>query len=324
MYPFPKLPIIILLIFLMIGCTQKEEKFWELAIVGNTASALSPDGQLAMIGSINHGGSLWRLPAYERRFNWNHQEGVFSYLVAATFSGNNELAATADNLQTLVLWSSLTGEPQAFWRAPGDVSSIALSSDGNNALLGLLDNRAILFNIKNGGVERTYLHADRVNAVAMSGDGVMVLSGSDDYTAKLWDTATGKLLHNWDMGNKVVAVSLSVNHRFAFIAAANSIAQVRDTKTGNLVYDVNPHAEWMGRGPTLVSAIFSDNEQKLLTGTTNREIKLHDLQQKKVIKHWQVSRRQAWKPTGVAIQALAFGQDQFYAIGSNGLMYVLR
>ncbi|MGI0119490.1 WD40 repeat domain-containing protein [Zooshikella sp. RANM57] len=311
-------------IFLVAGCSQKEEKFWELAVVGNYTSALSHNGKLAMIGSINHGGSLWQFPAYERRFNWNHQEGVFSFIVAAAFSGNNELAVTADNLQSLVLWSTVTGEPQAFWRAPGDISSVALSNAGNIALLGLLDNRAILFNIKSGGVERTYLHADSVNAVAISDDNMMVLSGSDDYTAKLWDTTTGKLIHNWDMGNKVVSVSLSANHRFAFMAAANSIAQVRDTKTGELVYDVNPHAEWMGRGPTLASAIFSDNEQLLLTGTTNREIKLHDLKQKKVIKQWQVSRRQAWKPTGVAIQALAFGQDQFYALGSNGLMYALR
>lgn len=329
-YLIQKLKILIIISFTMVlgGCSgSNESKLWELAVQGYYSSALSNNGRHAVIGSIYHGGSCWTLPKLERLYDWNHAAGQLSALVAVDVAGNNKLVATVDDLRTIVLWDLNSGRSLAYWQAPGEISSLSLTQDGGLALLGVSsDTRAIVFNIKQGGIVRTIQHDDRVNTVAISASGDLGVTGSDDFTAKLWNLNTGELLHNWDLGNKITTVEISPDSFYVFISAQNGLAQIRDTKSGKLVQELNEYAHWMGRGETYTSARFSADSSKLLTGSNNREIKLYRIKNKKLIKRWFVSKRSWWSPTGVALQSVAFGDKKgsYFALGSNGYAYLLK
>ena len=52
------------------------------------------DGEMAVVGSMNHGASMWRLSDHERLYNWSHESGEFVELVAADFSPNGATAVT--------------------------------------------------------------------------------------------------------------------------------------------------------------------------------------------------------------------------------------
>ncbi|MDE1465233.1 WD40 repeat domain-containing protein [Spartinivicinus poritis] len=327
-YKLKELPIIIVWVLLLTGCTgSDEDKLWELALQGYYSSALSSDGNYAVIGSIYHGGSCWELPKSERLYDWNHAKEQLSNLVSVDVAGNNLVAATVDDLRTIVLWDLATGKSLAYWQAPGEVSSLSLTQDGGLAFLGISsDTRAIVFNIKQGGIVRTVEHEDRVNDVAISAGGDLGITGSDDFTAKLWNLNTGEMLHSWDLGNKITTVELSPDGFYAFISAQSGLAQIRETGSGKLVHELNEYVHWMQRGDTYTSARFSVDSSQLLTGSNNREIKLYQVKDKKILKRWTVSKRSWWLPTGVAMQSVAFGEKMgtYYALGSNGYAYLLK
>src|SRR5690606_33032158 len=151
------------------------------------------EGDLAVIGSVLHGGSLWRLSDGERLFNWNHAEGELSTLLAADFSGDGQWAATSD-LATLVLWNTSTGRAERFWTAPGQITSVNLNHTATLALLGLANDQAVVFHVQRGGILHSLPHGDAVNSVALSRDGRLALTGSSDSSAKLWDLTTGEVI----------------------------------------------------------------------------------------------------------------------------------
>ncbi|WP_163830906.1 WD40 repeat domain-containing protein [Spartinivicinus ruber] len=319
---------IVVWLMLLPGCTGSDEaKLWELAVQGYYTSTLSSNGDYALIGSIYHGGSYWHLTKPERLYDWNHTKGQYSDLVAVGIAGNDLVAATIDDLRTIVLWDLKSGQSLAYWQAPGEVSSLGLTQDGGLAFMGISsDTRAIVFNIKQGGIIRTVEHEDRVNDVAISASGDLGVTGSDDFTAKLWNLNTGEMLHSWDLGNKIITVALSPDGFYAFISAQSGLAQIRETASGQLVHELNEYVHWMQRGDTYSSARFSADSSQLLTGSNNREIKLYRVKDKKILNRWVVSKRSWWLPTGVALQSVAFGESAgtYYALGSNGYAYLLK
>ncbi|MCL6414377.1 hypothetical protein MIB92_01820 [Aestuariirhabdus sp. Z084] len=308
------------------GCGfTSEEHNQEVAVQGLYSAALSAQGEQALIGSVLHGGSLWNLNQGERLYNWNHKAGEASEIVASDIAKDGTVAATADGQQTIVLWSIEAGESLGFWRAPGEIRDLALTERGQLALLGLRDNRVVLFNIREGGILTTLLHKDIVNSVDITPDGNLAISGSDDYSAKLWDTNTGRLLQDWDLGNKLVTVALSPNGRYALTAAQSGRAVIWDINTGDPVHELNQYYDLMSRGSTYTSARFSDQDDQLLLGTASGEVFLFDIPSGNISHRWQLSKRGWWQPTGVSVMALArdSASNKVRALGSNGLSYQL-
>ncbi|RRJ82465.1 WD40 repeat domain-containing protein [Aestuariirhabdus litorea] len=308
------------------GCGfSSEESRTELAIQGVYSAALSDRGDHGVIGSILHGGSWWDLNQGERLFNWNHKAGEASEIVATDIADDGSVAATADGQGTIVLWSATAGESLGFWSAPGEIRDLALTERGDLALLGLRDSRAVLFNIREGGVLSTLLHNDIVNSVDITPDGNLALTGSDDYHAKLWDTNTTRLLQDWDLGNKLVTVALSPNGRYAFTAAQSGRAVIWDLNSGDRLHELNRYYDLMQRGSTYTTARFTDQDNQLLLGTASGEVFLFDLDSATIQQQWQLSKRGWWQPTGVSVLALSMDPttNKVRALGSNGFSYLL-
>jgi len=315
-----------LLMLSLLGCSggKAPQSSIEVASKGAQSAALSDDGQYISIGSIHHGGSLWRTNDGERLYNWNHKQGAFTTIVASDFSPDGRWALTSD-LHTLVLWDMKDGQALRFWTAPGDVLSIALSNDGNFALLGLADHSAVLFDVKRGGIKRTFHHKNRVRSVDLSEDGRLAITGSEDYTAAVWDVASGKRLHQTMFNDDVQIVVLSPDGKLAMSAAKYDKALLWDTGTGQSLGEIPLAQEKLRRGVRFTAAKFSLDGRSLLTGRPDRIIQLWDTHSLNILGRWQVPKRDAWKPTSASIIAVGFGErdGNYLAVSSNGFVHQL-
>lgn len=296
----------------------------EVAVKGAQAAAISDDGNYAIIGSVHHGGSLWRISDGERLYNWNHKQGELSTILAADFSADGRWALTA-NTHTIVLWSMQDGGSTRFWTAPGTILSVALSSDGNYALLGLDDQSAVLFDIQRGGVKRKFLHENRVRSVALSRDNKTALTGSEDSTASAWNVNSGKLINTMAHDDDVQQVALSPDGSIALSASQYDKAIIWDTRSGSSLGEVPLAAEKLNRGIRFTSAKFNKDGSLLITGRPDQTVQLWDVSSMQEIDRWKLPKRDAWKPTSAAVVAVSFSSDKntYIAIASNGFIHTL-
>lgn len=314
---------------LLSGCDRPERVALndglEVAAVGMTAASLSNNGQFAVIGSLYHGISFWRLSDRERLFDWSHQADQITTLVSAHISANQQWALTADT-HNLALWNINNGEGTRYWRAPGTVLSAQLNQDASAALLGLSDHTAVLFDIRRGGILRTLQHQNRVRSVALSEDGSIAVTGSEDYTAVAWDLTTGEAMARIQHQDDVQLVALSPDGTLALSVSKYDKALIWETQTGRELGEIPLGAERLKRGLRFTSARFSADNKLLLTGRPDQIVSLWRVSDLSAQKHWRLPKRKAWKPTGSSVLDLAFAQEgeRFYAVSSNGFIFSLE
>src|SRR5690606_6081146 len=95
---------------LIAACSRPPSPTDSLQVAVRTVhtGALSRDGNQAVIGSSQHGGSFWQLDSQERLYNWNHQNDEYSLLLATALSPEGGWAITSDG-QAVALWSTADG-----------------------------------------------------------------------------------------------------------------------------------------------------------------------------------------------------------------------
>lgn len=319
-------PLIALLSFIS-GCdsAQAPNQSLEVAVKGLYSAALSDDGTLAVVGSITHGGSFWRLETNERLYNWNHSSEETSTIVVSDISPDNNFALTADPA-TLVLWDTQTGQGLRYWTAPGEILSAKLSPNARTALLGLSDHSAVLFDIQRGGVIHTFKHGNRVRSVDLSRNGRLALTGSEDGTSILWDVASGKELARHKFDAEVKLVKLSPDGSLALSMSKFDRALLWRTRSGEALGEIPLGSERLKRGISFSTANFSRDNRLLLTGRPDQVVQLWDLASLTEITRWKMPKRSAWKPTSTAVLAVSFGENEgeYNAIASNGFIHQLK
>lgn len=312
-------------LLLMSGCdnTNKPDKWQEYAVRGAYSAALSKQSKYAFIGSFEHGGSLWEVNKAERLYDWNLKAGEFSVISTIAFSPLGNYAVTA-NQQKLALWDTRTGQSEGFWSSPAEILKMDLSLQGEFALLGLADHTAVYFDAKRGGVKRTFNHEGRVRSVALSDDSRLAITGSDAYKVKLWDVDSGKLLKEISLGNVVDTVALSVDKRYAFCSASLDQAVIWDLTSGDILHDLSKVRGFFQKRISYLSARFSPDSKQLLTGTASGLVQLWDVKSGAELDSWTIQRRKVYGPVYAGVYAVGFGENKYYAIGSNGILNVLH
>lgn len=307
------------------GCGSGDApSLWkEYALSGAYSAAISDKGTFSSLGSFNHGGSLWRLEGHERLYNWNHKAKDYSIIAATAFSPDERFAVTA-NQQDLVLWDTSTGQPEGFWSSPAEIMQMDLSPNGNFALLGLSDHTAVYFDVKNGGVKRTFRHDARVRSVALNDDASLALTGSDAYQAKLWSVETGELLRTVSFSNVVDTVAISPNNRYAFSAGSLDKAIIWDVNSGEELHTLSNIADFFQKRVSYLSARFSPDSSQLLTGSAAGLVQLWDVNSGSELRRWRVHKRDPYGPVHAGVYAVGFGQNTYYALSSNGIMNELK
>jgi len=306
-------------LFLLSGCDNGKQPadVREFARQGVYSMTFSPDGADLMVGSIHHGGSLWTTQPPERIYDWNHVAENYSNIVSSAFSPDGDYVATTDN-RTIVLWQRNSGESVWYWNAPGDIMDIALTPDGNYALLGMRDFTATLFDIKNGGIRQRFAHDGIVYDVSLSDDGLLAATASDDLNARIWNMENGELLQTLKHNNQVKTAQLSKDGRMLFTSALNETGKIWDVASGKLMKEIPPT-----RGH-YSAAKFSDNDAQLLTGNSSGKIELWNVSSAERLQFWRASPRDTWVSNNVLVEDVAFLSNGWAAAGTNGLFYMLR
>ncbi len=312
----------LLVLLFLAGCSgaDKPSGTWELAAQGFYAGAISDNGELAVVGSMNHGASMWRLPDQERLYNWSHESGEFVDLVAADFSPDGSRAVTTDP-RTLVMWNTASGAAVNFWATPGVVLDVAVLNDNRHVLMGLDNHSALLFDAANGDYKQTLLHEGEVADVAVDSAGDFALTGSDDYTAVLWRLRDGSTAQVFKHDNPVRCVALSSGGRYSFTAAQGDLVAIWDNNTGAQL-----HALHDGINHGVITARFSADERLLAVGYANRKVALFDVASGRRLQTWDPGTKHALRARGAAILEIAFAENvsTLYALAGDGRLLRLR
>ena len=314
-----------ILAMLLSGCdsANKPAAWHQYATLGTYSADISSDGRYAVIGSQEEGGSLWDIQKNARLFDWNHKAGERSIIAESGFSPEAKFAVTA-NQQDLVLWHTDTGQAEWFWSSPGEILDLDIAPEGNYALLGLGNHEAVYFDIKNGGVRQTLRHEGRVRSVSLSQDTLTAVTGSDDYKTTLWDMRSGKQLQQITLNNIIDVVALAPNTHVAFSASNLDQAILWDTRTGEVIHTLSGSDGFFPKRVSFVAARFSANNEQLLTGTASGLIQLWDVSSGSELKRWRAHKKDPYGPTSTSIYAVGFGNGEYYAAGSNGIMNILK
>jgi WD-40 repeat-containing protein len=311
-------------LFALIGCSaDSPSNQTQLAVQGLYSAALSSNAKNALIGSIQHGGSYWSRAPSQRLFNWNHVQGEATPLISVDIDPSGRFAITG-GARTLVLWDTQSGQSAGYWNTPGDIRDLKLTQNGDFALVGMNDQTARYFDVKNGGILQTLRTNAVVRAVDVTPDGRLAVTGDDLNNVTLWDLVSGEIKKKWTLSNNISSVAISDNGAYVFGAAQLGEAKVWQTVTGVDFSTIDTGA-LKGRNSTISKAIFSNDDRQLLLGSVNRRVKLANTATGQIEKEWDLYLKDALRPTAASVLALAFGSDtRYYAIGSNGYLNTLQ
>ena len=168
-------------IYLYDAETLREVRFIETDARVNSV-AFSPDGQIMASGSADKTVRLWRVADGSLlRTLEGHTDGVQS----VTFSPDGAILATGSFDHTVRLWRVADGRPLHILERPGDVSSMAISPDGQT--LASASGGAVWLWRVSDGVSLGILQPvpSYENVLAFSPDGTTLACGWFDHTVQL-------------------------------------------------------------------------------------------------------------------------------------------
>ena len=157
--------------------------------------AFSADGRWLAADGNDHKIYIWDVSAASKVHTLAGHEGRITGLA---FRSNDELISASED-GTVRLWNVTEEREIRRYRAGLDqVTSIALSPDEQQVVLGVTDGTLRLWEIDSGLLRRIFRgHVDVVLSVDFSSDGEQIASGSDDNTVRLWDVSSGTLVETF-------------------------------------------------------------------------------------------------------------------------------
>ena len=93
-----------------------------------------------------------------------------------------------------------------------EITSAALSSDGNQLAFGYEDYTASITDLEGTVILNLVGHLDKINDVVFSADGQYVLTGSDDGTAVLWDRNNGEAIQIFENESYIRINAVAISH----------------------------------------------------------------------------------------------------------------
>lgn len=314
-----KLALYVMTALMLSACFSGESptQQWTMAQKGAYSAKLSKDGSHLLIGSIHHGGSYWQIDPLERLYNWNHESGKLTGIIASAISDNGLFASTSDH-RKIVLWNTKTGEAFWLWESPADIRSMDLSNDGQFALLGLESYEAVLFDIKNGGIKSRLPHEGIVQTVDMTADRKVGISGGDDSLVQVWNLQSGSLLHRWQLKNQIKVVAISEGGELGFAASHRGECKIWDIRQGKEIANLTSSSGYF------ISARFNQDGSQLLTGSSGGQVTLWDVKTATALTRWKLSPKDQWVSKNTMVLDVAFSGEHFRAVGANGVTYQLE
>jgi WD40 repeat protein len=193
------------------------------------SSRFSPDGTriLALCGSLTgfpgNTAAVWDAANYEKRLVISD---VATFCEAMHMTGTirfspsgNTIAGMTSNGYRIRLWDVKTGE--VLWQVDGKdygqyeedrigFGAPEFSPDGKKLLTVCSDNKARLWDVKNGWQARAFTgRGNSIRAAAFCYGGSHVMTAGDDGTAQLWDKESGEEVRRFEHPGPIMEITIS-------------------------------------------------------------------------------------------------------------------
>ncbi|WP_088331168.1 hypothetical protein [Lacimicrobium sp. SS2-24] len=284
---------------------------------GALAAALSQDGSVAVVSTVENGIEVWDVQQNNLRYQWRHQGEGNNLVATIAISVDGDYVVTADQ-DAFALWSMQTGDPVGFWRIDESrIRDIAVSEGGTAVLVGRSNGQVMYFEPATGRRLEFLGHQEKINSVALSPNGRYALTGSSDYIAYLWDTRSGQVVYSFSHPSRVTKVALDRKGLRAFTADSKNNARIWDLTTGEQLSQLS----YLQRQKIFSSARFSDDGEYLLTGSPGRALNLWSTQNGDEMEDWRVAPRAGRQPQSAVVYDVAFLPDnRVLSASSSGLV----
>jgi WD40 repeat protein len=248
---------------------------------GVDSVAFSADGKFVISGGSDT--SLRRWNADTGELAGTFKEPVEEAAVAGVSvnpSGDRAIVARIDGTMQLVDASTLRPRSPTIQAHPNDIGGVAFSPDGVRIVTGGGDNTVRVFDassLAQIGDPMTGHHG-AVSSVAYSADGSEIVSGGWDGSVRVWDAVTGVPLPA-QQGKEIRSVAFSPNGRQVASAGTDGTVKLWDTATATLISQLSQPCPIEVEYTCAINALAFDpnNPHRLLTGSTNGEVRVWDL-----------------------------------------------
>jgi len=150
----------------------------------------------------------------------------------------------------------------------GEVSSVAVTPDGQHLVSGSRDRTINIWDLKTGKLIHILEdHSSSVLSVAVTPDGQHIVSGSYDTTIKIWDFKTGALIHTLE-GHSGGVSSVAVTPDGQHLVSGGSTIKITDLKTGALIHTLEGHSN------SVNSLAVTPDGQHIVSGSWDRIIRI--------------------------------------------------
>jgi WD40 repeat protein len=240
------------------------------------AVALTPDGRLAVSGSVDRTLKVWDLtrPDAPPRTLTGHKGVVLA--VALTPDGRLAVSGSGDG--TLKVWDLTRPDarPRTLAGHKDTVYAVALTPDGRLAVSGSEDRTLKVWDLTRPDAPPQTLsgHEDKVVAVALTPDGRLVVSGSWDRTLKVWDLTRPDAPPRSLTGHKdgAYAVALTPDGRLVVSGSGDGTLKVWD-----LTRPDAPPQTLSGHEDSVRAVALTPDGRLAVSGSGDRTLKVWDL-----------------------------------------------
>ncbi len=160
-------------------------------------------------------------------------------LTAAAWSPNEQFIATAEDNNTISVWSALTGATVATYSGHSQiVRALAWSPNGKFIASAGDDQTVQVWNATTGTAIFTYHgHTARVNALAWSPDGKRIASASDDKTVQVWGANNGGHIFTYRSQSNMLTLAWSHDGQEIASGGDDQRVQLWNAATGAIIYN---------------------------------------------------------------------------------------
>ena len=276
-------------------------------------ASLNADGSRVVVSSVADGAMLWRVADGERVHVWSHVEGRENAIIVTAFSVDGRRVVTAER-DSVVMWDVDTGRALGSWALAGRVESLALSSHGRVLVAGLRDHTAVVIETRTNRVAHAIQLPSVVNAVAVSADGRFLAAGADDGSFGVWDLSNGTERLSWKFSGGVSAIAIAADARHVYAGRYHGKGRVWNLRNGELVSEIGHDRS------SMISARFSADGNRLLTGLPAGRVMLWDVAGGRMLTERAAPRGEFWRPTAMVAVDVAFGgtENELVAVFSSG------
>jgi WD40 repeat protein len=235
-------------------------------------------------------------------------EAQSSLANALVFSNDGRFAAIASADKTVRIWD-IDGarERRRCIGHTASVWAVAFSPDGTRLLSGSKDNSVRLWDVETGReLKKLDGHIDMVTAVAFSPDGRRALSTGYDHQAILWDLERFEPIEAFKLKGAspryMNAAVFSPDGDHVLICAEKTMV-LFNAKSGELI------RRFTGHSAAVVSAVFSSDGNRLLSGSDDRTMRLWDVETAKQV--------QVFNGHENSVKSVAFAPDGQRALSGS-------